>query len=332
MKPRQFNLKVEIMSILVYTENHKGSFKNLSLELLSYAAALGSKMQLEVHAYNIGKANEAELKKLADYGADTVHSLENTQIESLSDRQLAKNISTLAEEINAQIVLLANNNSGKGIAPRLSVLLSAAYVNAVSGFPESFDPFVVRKKAFTGKAFTSIEVYTEKKIFTLATNSYGLHEVKKDFNLKKRSHAMAANENFKLVESQIRESEIVLTEADVVVSAGRGMKTPDNWDKVEELASLLGGATACSRPVSDEGWRPHSEHVGQTGKVIAPNLYFAFGISGAIQHLAGVSSSKVIVAVNKDPEAPIFEAADYGVVGDANVVLSKFIEEVKELK
>jgi electron transfer flavoprotein alpha subunit len=319
------------MSILVYTENQNGKFKNLSFELLSYACALGEKIQAEVHAYSIGKADTEELEKLALYGADKVHVLENTNAEELSDKQLTQSISTLARELNTTIVLLANNNSGKGIAPRISASLEAAYISAVGELPISTDPFIIRKKAFSGKAFTNIEANTDKKVLTLATNSYGISECKKEFELIQRTDEIEAG-TFKVLNTQKQEGEILLSEADIVVSAGRGMKSPDNWAGIEEMAELLGAATACSRPVSDEGWRPHKEHVGQTGKVIAPNLYFAFGISGAIQHLAGVSSSKVIVAVNKDPEAPIFTAADYGIVGDVNVVMPKFIAAIKELE
>ena len=228
---------------------------------------------------------------------------------------------------------MASGFTGKAIAPRLSARLKAGLVPYVTALPGSYDPFIVRKKTFSGKALADIEVKTAIKIITLIQNAFGLYETPVSTEILDFTPEIPASAFTTKVESTERFSgKVLLTEADIVVSAGRGMKGPENWGPVEELAGVLGAATACSRPVSDEGWRPHTEHVGQTGKIIAPDVYFALGISGAIQHVAGVSSSKLIVAVNKDPEAPIFSVADYGIVGDVQKVLPQLIMAVKELK
>jgi len=206
-------------------------------------------------------------------------------------------------------------------------------VAGVSALPSGLDPFIVQKKAFTGKAFANVKVNSEKKILTLSQNSFGIQETEGAASIESFSPAFTDNDFRTEVKDVTKVTgKVLLTDAEIVVSGGRGMKGPENWGPIEELAGLLGAATACSRPVSDEGWRPHEEHTGQTGKIIAPNLYIAAGISGAIQHLAGVSSSKCIVAINKDNEAPIFEAADYGVIGDVHKVLPELIRAVKEFK
>ncbi|MFC2138488.1 electron transfer flavoprotein subunit alpha/FixB family protein, partial [Bacteroidota bacterium] len=218
-------------------------------------------------------------------------------------------------------------------APRLSAKLKAGLVSGVIKEPSSLDPFTVTKKVFSGKAFANVSIKSDIKILTLAQNSFKLVEKNTSPSIENFSPALN-DEMFKTSVKDVEKQtgKVILTDAEIVVSGGRGMKSPDNWGPIEELAELLGAATACSRPVSDEGWRPHSEHTGQTGKIIAPNLYFAFGISGAIQHLAGVSSSKFIVAVNTDKDAPIFEAADYGIVGDALKVVPEIISAIKESK
>jgi electron transfer flavoprotein alpha subunit len=231
------------------------------------------------------------------------------------------------------VVVLSNNITGKALAPRLSVRMKAGLGAGVSGLPISTEPFVVYKKVYSGNAFADIRILSEKKILTLSQNSFELVEKQGNpgiINISVTPEAGTIKTVVKEVQKQT--GKILLTDAEVVVSGGRGMKSPDNWGPLLELAELLGAATACSRPVSDEGWRPHEEHTGQTGKIIAPNLYFAIGISGATQHLAGVSSSKFIVAINSDKDAPIFEAAQYGIVGDAAKVLPKLVEAVKEIK
>jgi electron transfer flavoprotein alpha subunit len=252
---------------------------------------------------------------------------------SMDNKAIAKAVAAAAEKVGASVVVLAHNNLGKAIAPRLAVKLKAGLVSAVVGLPLSNDPFTVKKMVFTGKAIANVAVQTAVKILTLSYNSFGVIDNAVDVAVEAFEPGVSDAEfATKILETNKVTGKVLLNEADIVVSGGRGMKSPDNWHLIEELADLLNAGTACSRPISDEGWRPHSEHVGQTGKIIAPNLYFAFGISGAIQHLGGVSASKVIVAVNKDPEAPIFEAADYGIVGDAIKVLPEFIEAVKEGK
>jgi electron transfer flavoprotein alpha subunit len=228
--------------------------------------------------------------------------------------------------------VMAHNNTGKAIAPRLSVRLKAGLAAGVTAVPASAGPLVVSKKVFSGKAFAKVEVLTEKAILTLSQNSYEINETGGSASVESFDPGVDVAAGTTIKDVQKQEGKLLLNDADVVISGGRGMKSGDNWAPIEELAQVLGAATACSRPVSDEGWRPHDEHTGQTGKIIAPNLYFAFGISGAIQHLAGVSSSKCIVAVNTDKDAPIFEAADYGIVGDALKVLPELISEIKAAK
>lgn len=227
---------------------------------------------------------------------------------------------------------LAHNNAGKALAPCLSARLKAALGAAVVALPESHEPFVVKKKVFNGNAFARIALRTETRVLTLMQNSYGIHENEKQPEIKDFVAEKAEKPAIRVEDVQKQTGKILLTDADIVVSGGRGMKGSENWTMLEELAGVLHAATACSRPVSDEGWRPHSEHTGQTGKIIAPSLYIAVGISGAIQHMAGVRGSKYIVAINKDPDAPIFEMADYGIVGDAFKVVPEFTRAVEELK
>jgi electron transfer flavoprotein alpha subunit len=321
------------MSILIYTENWEGKFKKLSFELASYASELAKQAGTQAIALSLGKVDETELKKLGQYGISKVLHASDERFASMDNKAIAKAVTAAAEKAGATVVVLAHNNLGKAIAPRLSVKLKAGLVSAVVGLPLSNDPFTVKKMVFTGKAIANVAVQTAVKILTLSYNSFGLIENAVDVAVEAFDPGVSDAEfATKILETNKVTGKVLLNEADIVVSGGRGMKSPDNWHLIEELADALGAGTACSRPISDEGWRPHSEHVGQTGKIIAPNLYFAFGISGAIQHLGGVSASKVIVAVNKDPEAPIFEAADYGIVGDAMKVLPEFIEAAKESK
>jgi electron transfer flavoprotein alpha subunit len=320
------------MSILVYTENWDGKFKKLSFELVSYAAAIAKEMGVEVTALSIGNVAENELEKLGGYGAAKVLTVSGDKFSSLDNKALSSAVANAAKAESAKVIIFAHNNLGKAISPRVAVKLDAGLVSGVTALPSSMDPFIVRKKVFTGKAFTNVQVNSDIKVLTFSQNSFELVEsggsaeiVAFDPQVGEDAFSTSVKETNKVT------GKVLLTDAEVVISGGRGMKGPENWNGLEEMADLLKAGLACSRPVSDEGWRPHEEHVGQTGKIIAPNLYFAFGISGAIQHLGGVSSSKVIVAVNKDPEAPIFEAADYGVVGDAMKVIPQLIEGVKEL-
>lgn len=321
------------MSVLVFLENWDGKFKKLSFELVSYATKVAEMQNLEVIALSIGNVDDSELQKLATYGASKIISIDNAKFSTLDDQAYTRVISEVAEKNAASVVLLSNNNSGKAIASRVAIRLKAGLASGVSQLPLSLNPFIVYKKVYSGKAFSHVKINSTVKVLTLAQNSFEVIEAPKNASIEKST--ITPDENLfkiELKEVQKQTGKILLTDAEIVVSGGRGMKSPDNWGPLTELASLLGAGTACSRPVSDEGWRSHDEHTGQTGKIIAPNLYFAIGISGATQHLAGVSSSKYIVAINTDKDAPIFEAAQYGVIGDAAKVLPKLVDAVKEMK
>jgi len=321
------------MSILVYTENWDGKFKKLSFELISYANNLAKKMNTQVVALSIGDVAADELNKLGKYGATKVLTFNDDRLKSLINQPYASVIAQAAEKEGANVVLISHNFTGKALAPRVAVKLKAGTISAVIAQPESVEPFIVVKKVFTGKAFAKVCIKSAIKVLTLAQNSVDIVEDSKTPAIETFSAVIKDSEfKMKVVDVHKVTGKVLLSDAEVVVSGGRGMKGPENWKPIEELADLLGGATACSRPVSDEDWRPHEEHVGQTGKIIAPNLYFALGISGAIQHIAGVSSSKVIVAINTDKDAPVFESANYGIVGDVHKVLPKLIEAFKEAK
>ena len=319
------------MSVIVYTENWDGKFKKLSFELVSYATKVAEMMGTTVTAVSIGNVEPSELNKLGVYGASKVIKVENTALNVLDNQAYTRVIAQVAASEGAKVIVLSNNNTGKALAPRLSVRLKAAVGSALIKLPVSVSPFTVVKKVFSGKAFATLILKTDVKILTLAQNSFEVVETGGSAAVE--SFAAEVGEVKTVVKDvQKQTGKILLNDAEIVVSGGRGMKSPDNWGPIEELAALLGAATACSRPVSDEGWRSHEEHTGQTGKIIAPNLYIAAGISGAIQHMAGISSSKCIVAINTDPDAPVFENADYGIVGDAMKVLPAFIEAVKDAK
>lgn len=321
------------MSVLVYTENWDGKFKKLSFELVSYAAGVAKMLGSTVTAVSVGKVDESELVKLGNYGAGKIINVSNEHLATLDNQSYASVISEISQKENARVLVLSNNNTGKAIAPRLSVKLKAGIGSGVSKLPLNLIPFTVYKRTYSGSAYAHIVIKSDVKIITLSQNSFDIIETPNNAVIE--NYDAAVNGAFvKTVVKDVQKQtgKIVLTDADIVVSGGRGMKSPDNWPALIELAELLGAATACSRPVSDEGWRPHDEHTGQTGKIIAPNLYIALGISGATQHLAGISSSKYIVAVNSDKDAPIFEAAQYGIVGDAMKILPKLLAAVKEIK
>lgn len=321
------------MSVLVYTENWDGKFKKLSFELVSYAYAIAQKASTDVVAMSIGQVADDELEKLAQYGASKILKVENDALKNLDNAAYTKVITAAAEAQNANMIVFAHNNTGKAVAPRVAVKLKAGLASAVISLPNEIAPMKIKKNIFNGKSMGYQVINSENKIITLAQNSFEIVENPQSFSSEAFDGGLSETDVKTKVTSVNKVTDkLLLTDAEVVVSGGRGMKSPDNWGPLEELAETLGAATACSRPVSDEGWRSHEEHVGQTGKIIAPNLYIALGISGAIQHLAGVSSSKVIVAVNTDPEAPVFEAADYGIEGDLKEVLPKLVEEAKAFK
>ena len=320
------------MSVLVYTENWDGRFKKLSFELVSYASKIAEMTGTSVTAVSIGNVKDDELGKLGNYGAEKIISVSDDNLKCLDNQVYTSVLASVANKEGSQVIVLSHNNTGKALAPRLSVKLQAGLVSGVTALPESTDPMVVTKKVFSGKAFSRVKITSPVKVLTLSQNSFELIESGKQASIESLPSETEEAPKTNIMESDKQSGKIILTDAEIVVSGGRGMKSPDNWGPLEELADVLGAALACSRPVSDEGWRPHEEHTGQTGKIIAPNLYFAFGISGAIQHVAGVSSSKYIVAVNTDKDAPIFEAADYGIVGDAHKVLPELISEIKAVK
>lgn len=321
------------MSILVFAENWDGKFKKQTFELVSYAHSLSKLLNSSVTALSIGNITEDELKKLGNYGTSKILTINDSRLFNLDNKAYTIAISQAVVKENASVVILPHDNTGKAIASRISARLKAGLVTGVTCLPTSIEPFTVIKKSYTSKAFANVVIKTPVKVLTLSQNAFGI--IDSSASLAIEAFTPDINENdIKTIVNEVNKvtGKILLTDAEIVVSGGRGMKGPENWGSIEELAAVLGAATACSRPVSDEGWRSHEEHVGQTGKIIAPNVYFACGISGAIQHLGGISSSKYIVAINKDPEAPIFEAADYGIVGDVNKVLPELIKVVKELK
>ena len=314
------------MSVLVYTESWDGNFRKSTYEAVSYASKLAKSLNTEVTAIAFGNESDDELKQLGKYGAKKV--LSANDIEKADNKAATKVIANNMD--NVKIIVFASTYTSKMIAPRLAIKLKAGIASNVIELPYNSFPIKIKRKAFSSKAVESTTINTEKAIITLSPNAFGLVESNIDCEIEKIESTNSSDFNIK--GQEIISGKISLTEAETIVSAGRGLKGPENWNIIEELAGLLGAATACSKPVSDIGWRPHSEHVGQTGKAVAPNLYIAIGISGAIQHLAGVNSSKVMVAINTDPEAPFFKAADYGIVGDAFKVVPQLIEEIKKIK
>ena len=314
------------MSVLVYTENWKGTFRKSTFEAVSYANQTAKLLGTDVIALSFGEISDDELTKLGNYGVNKVFSASGI---NKGDSQATSNFFA-KYATDANIIIFASTYTSKMIAPRLAAKLKIGMVSNVISIPLSTSPITVSRKAFSGKAIEKAIIKTEKGIICLGPNAFELLETGGDCIIEKLN--VAENGNIIIEGEEITSGKISLAEAEIIVSAGRGLKAPENWGMIEELAELLGAATACSKPVADIGWRPHGEHVGQTGKAVAPNLYIAIGISGAIQHLAGVNSSKVMVAINTDPEAPFFKAADYGIVGDAFQVVPKLIEEIKNAK
>lgn len=321
------------MSVLVYAESLDGKFKKSSYEVVSYGQAVANMLNTSLTVVSIGNVDAAELSNLGKYGAKKVLNVSIDSLKTFVNQAYASVVAEAAKAEGAQVVVLANTFSGKGLAPRIAVKLDAGLVDSAISLPDTSAGFKVRKNAFSGKAFADVELTSAVKIIALVPNSYKVVENPLTAEVVEFKPEVKSSDLSVILKEIIRASnKVSLPEADLVVSGGRGLKGPENWGMVEELANLLGAATACSKPVSDADWRPHSEHVGQTGIAISPNLYIAIGISGAIQHLAGVSSSKVIVVINKDPEAPFFKVADYGIVGDAFEVVPKLIESLKKYK
>jgi electron transfer flavoprotein alpha subunit len=312
------------MSVLVFAEISDGKFKKATFEAVSYGRQVADMLGTEVVALAIG--NGVNTADLGQYGAQTTIHIASS--ESFTPDAYAVAANAVANEVNASIVIVSNTYTGKSISPRLAQLMGASLATNVVSLPNTIQGFVVKRGVFSGKAFSFVDLQRDKKVIAITPNSFELATFDSTGTTTSSSVSLGSS-GLSITAVNKVTGKIPLTEAEVVVSGGRGMKGPENWHMIEELANILGAATACSKPVSDMEWRPHSEHVGQTGITIKPNLYIAIGISGAIQHLAGVSSSKVIVAINKDPEAPFFKAADYGIVGDAFDILPQLITAAK---
>lgn len=318
------------MSVLIFVDHSDGHVKKNSLEALSYGAQLASLMGTEANGLVLGTISE-DATALGKYGVKKVYQISNESLNQLDAQVYSQVISEAANATGATVIVFSNNTTGKSVAPRVAARLKAGLVAGAVALPDLANGFVVKKNVFSGKAFAHIAVQSAIKVLAVSPNAFSIVAGEGTAVVETLSVAIPASK-IKVTATHKVTGEVPLGEAERVVSGGRGLKGPENWGMVEELAKLLGAATACSRPVADAHWRPHHEHVGQTGLAIAPNLYIAIGISGAIQHLAGVNRSKCIVVINKDPEAPFFKAADYGIVGDAFDVMPKIIEAVKKLK
>ena len=318
------------MSVLLFVDQSEGHIKKSSFEAACYASKVAALMGTTAEAIVLGQVAD-DLTALGKYGIKKVHTIKNDALNQVDAQVFTKLIADVAKAVNANLVIFSNNFNGKAIAPRLSVRLKAGLVSGAVALPDLSNGFTVKKNVFSGNAFAYVSITTDIKIISLNSNSYSISTTEAVAEVSEFA-ATIDTAKVQVTATDKIVGEIPLSEAEIVVSGGRGLKGPENWALVTDLAKLLGAATACSRPVADSDWRPHHEHVGQTGLAIAPNLYIAIGISGAIQHLAGVNRSKVIVVINKDPEAPFFKAADYGIVGDAFEVMPKIIEAVKKLK
>ena len=318
------------MSILIYAESTEGKFKKVAFELASYAKKVAESLGTTVTAITINGGNVSDLSK---YGVDKVLKVTNDKLSGFTAKAYADAIKQAAQKEEAKLVILSSTTDSLYLAPLVAVSLQAGFASNIVGLPISTTPFQVKRTAFSNKAFNITEISTDLKVLSLAKNSYGI--IEKESLLTEEDFNPTIDENdfgVKVAAIEKASGKVTIADADVVVSAGRGMKGPENWGMIEELANVLGAATACSKPVSDLGWRPHGEHVGQTGKPVAANLYIAVGISGAIQHIAGINSSKVKVVINTDAEAPFFKVADYGIVGDAFEIVPQLIEKLKAFK
>lgn len=318
------------MSVLIFVDQAEGIIKKSSYEALTYGAKIAEQMGVTAEAVILGRTN-VNLSELGKYGVKKVYHVNNDLLNHLDNQVYAKTLEEIAKTSSSKVIIFSHNQTGKGIAPRLAVRLKAGLVTGAIALPDTSKNFVVKKSVFSGKAFANVNITSDIKIISLNPNSFttitgeGAADVA-ELNIEIHVPKVKVTGVHKVI------GEIPLTEASIVVSGGRGLKGPENWGILIDLAHVLNAATACSRPVADADWRPHHEHVGQTGIQIAPDLYIAIGISGAIQHLAGVNRSKTIVVINKDPEAPFFKAADYGIVGDAFEIVPKLTAEIKKLK
>ncbi len=327
------------MSVLIFLDQADGHIRKASLEAICYGAKLAAQTGTTAEAIVLGTVSE-DLAALGKYGVTKVHTVSNASLNQLDVQVYIKVIAAAVTASGATVVIFSNNLVGKAVSPGLSVRLKAGLVTGAVALPDTSNArpddqagrgFIVKKNVFSGKAFANVSINTPIKIIALNPNAYSVATGEGTAAVNELAVAVDAPKVQVTATSKV-EGEVPLTEAEIVVSGGRGLKGPENWGLVTDLAKVLGAATACSRPVADIHWRPHHEHVGQTGIAIAPNLYIAIGISGAIQHLAGVNRSKTIVVINKDPEAPFFKAADYGIVGDAFEVVPKITAAIKKLK
>ena len=318
------------MSILIYAESAEGKFRKVAFELASYAKKIAETLGTTVTAVTINASDVSELSK---YGVDKVLKVTNDKLSGFSAKAYADVIKQAAQKEDSKIILLSSTTDSIYLSPLVAVALEAGFASNVVALPISTSPFQVRRNAFSNKAFNITEINTDIKIIGLAKNSYGIFENASTLTEENFNPTIEENDFAIKVESVEKGSgKVSLADADIVVSGGRGLKGPENWGLIEDLATVLGAATACSKPVSDLDWRPHAEHVGQTGKPVAANLYIAIGISGAIQHIAGINASKVKVVINTDPEAPFFKVADYGIVGDAFDIVPRLTEKLKAFK
>ena len=309
------------MSVVVFVEV-KNKISKAAMEAVYYGSNLGT-----VNVVTFGDASEDALKELGQYGAENIWVCRN--LSEANDQALSRLIAAAVEKANAEFVVLAQNQTGKAVGPRIAAKLNAGHISGAIDLPDTSNGFVVKTNVYSGKAIAHVALHSDKKVISILPNSLAPQQNQKSGNIEDFNPDLGSN-GIVVKELKSQGDGVPLPEAELVVSAGRGLKGPENWGIVEDLANALGATTACSRPVADIGWRPHHEHVGQTGVAIRPNLYIAAGISGAIQHLAGVNGSKVIVVINTDPEAPFFKAADYGIVGDAFEVLPRLTEAVKK--
>ena len=311
------------MSVIVFVEV-KNKISKAAMEAVYYGSNLGT-----VNVVTFGDASEDALRELGQYGAENIWVCRD--LSEANDQALSRLIAAAVEKANAEFVVLAQDQTGKAVGPRIAAKLNAGHISGAIDLPDTSNGFVVKTNVYSGKAIAHVALHSDKKVISILPNSLAPQQNEKSANIEDFNQDLGSN-GIVVKELKSQGDGVPLPEAELVVSAGRGLKGPENWGIVEDLANALGATTACSRPVADIGWRPHHEHVGQTGVAIRPNLYIAAGISGAIQHLAGVNGSKVIVVINTDPEAPFFKAADYGIVGDAFEVVPKLIDKLKEFK
>ena len=318
------------MSLLIYAESADGKLKKVALELASYAKKVAEMLGTSVTAVTV---NANDVSELAKYGVDKVLKVTHDKLENFNAKAYADVVKQAAQKEGSKVIVLSSTTDSLYLAPLVSVGLEAGFASNVVSLPLQTNPFQVKRTAFSNKAFNITEISTEVKVLAIGKNSYGLHE--NVVSTTEEAFTPTLNDadfDVKVESVEKATGKVTIADADIVVSGGRGLKGPENWGLVEDLAAVLGAATACSKPVSDLGWRPHSEHVGQTGKPVATNLYIAIGVSGAIQHIAGINSSKIKVVINSDPEAPFFKVADYGIVGDAFDIVPRLTEKLKAFK